>query len=79
MTASNERLTMVIAALNSPAPWSFTLQSQSRLCEVIMSKDVRLAVARNLARIYADVLKEPLPPVLAELLSRLEAQEAARC
>jgi hypothetical protein len=44
-----------------------------------MSKDVRLAVARNLARIYADVLKEPLPPVLAELLNRLEAQEAARC
>ncbi len=43
-----------------------------------MSKDVRLAVARNLARIYADVLREPLPPVLAELLNRLEAQQAIR-
>ncbi len=43
-----------------------------------MNKDVRLAVARNLARIYADVLKEPLPPILAELLNRLEAEEAAR-
>ncbi len=40
-----------------------------------MSKDVRLAVARSLARIYADVLTEPLPPVLAELLNRLEAQQ----
>ena len=70
---------MLSAALNSPVPWLFTLQSHSGLCEVIMSKDVRLAVARNLARIYADVLKQPLPPVLAELLNRLEAQEAARC
>jgi hypothetical protein len=43
-----------------------------------MSKDVRLAVARNLARIYAGVLREPLPPVLAELLSRLGGQEAVR-
>jgi hypothetical protein len=43
-----------------------------------MSKDVRLAVARNLARIYADVLKEPLPPILAELLNRLEAHEISR-
>ncbi len=43
-----------------------------------MSKDVRLAVARNLARIYADVLREPLPPVLAELLHRLEAQKIVR-
>jgi hypothetical protein len=43
-----------------------------------MNKDVRLAVARNLARIYADVLKEPLPPILAELLNRLEVQEVAR-
>ena len=43
-----------------------------------MSKDVRLAVARNLARIYADVLKEPLPSVLTEFLNRLEAHEAAR-
>lgn len=43
-----------------------------------MNKDVRLAVARNLARIYADVLKEPLPLVLTALLNRLEVQEVAR-
>ena len=41
-----------------------------------MSRDARLAVARNLARIYADVAEGAFPPVLAELLSRLKAQEA---
>ncbi len=69
---------MVIAVPNSPVPWSFILQSPSELSKAAMSKDVRLAVARNLARIYADVLREPLPPVLTELLNRLEAQEAVR-
>ena len=78
VTSSNECLTMLIVALNSPAPWPFILQSYLRLCEVIMSKDARLAIARNLVRIYADVLKEPLPPVLTELLNRLEACESAR-
>ena len=41
-----------------------------------MSKDTRLEVARNLVRIYADVLREPLPAALLELLKRLEAQDA---
>lgn len=31
-----------------------------------------LAIARNLARIYRDVLEEPLPPALEHLLARLE-------
>jgi hypothetical protein len=44
----------------------------------VMSRDTRLEVARNLARIYADVLGEPLPAPLLELLKRLEAQEASR-
>jgi hypothetical protein len=39
-----------------------------------MSRDARLALARNLARIYAHVLKEP-SSVLAELLSHLETQK----
>ena len=43
-----------------------------------MGRDTRLEVARNLARIYADVLREPLPANLLELLKRLEAQEASR-
>ena len=43
-----------------------------------MSRDTRLEIARNLARIYADVLGEPLPAPLLELLKRLEAQEASR-
>ncbi len=39
-----------------------------------MSRDTQLEVTRNLARIYADVLREPLPAALLELLKRLEAQ-----
>jgi hypothetical protein len=31
-----------------------------------------LMIARNLARLYADVLEEPLPPDLARLIGRLE-------
>jgi hypothetical protein len=31
-----------------------------------------LTIARNLARIYADVLEEPLPRELAILIARLE-------
>ncbi len=49
-----------------------------RTSEGVASRDTRLAVARSLARIYADVLREPLPPVLVELLNRLEAREAVR-
>jgi hypothetical protein len=43
-----------------------------------MGRDTQLEVTRNLARIYADVLREPLPAALLELLKRLEAQEAVR-
>ena len=37
----------------------------------------RLAIARNLARIYTQVLEVPLPPDLADLLEALEARELA--
>lgn len=37
-----------------------------------MDRQVRLAIARNLARIYADVLEEPLPRSLQHLLQKLE-------
>ncbi|HEX2553727.1 MAG TPA: hypothetical protein VHL98_08500 [Microvirga sp.] len=37
-----------------------------------MTDDPRLSVARNLARIYRDVLGEPVPAPLAELLKRLQ-------
>ncbi len=33
---------------------------------------VRLAAVRNLARLYRDVLHEPLPPALHHLVERLE-------
>jgi hypothetical protein len=36
-----------------------------------------LMIARNLARLYADVLEEPLPPDLARLIGRLEERLAA--
>ena len=37
-----------------------------------MSADPRLAIIRNLLRIYRDVLEEPAPADLVELLERLE-------
>ncbi len=37
-----------------------------------MSADPRLAIARNLLRIYMEVLEEPAPADLMELLERLE-------
>ena len=37
-----------------------------------MSMDLRLAVLLNLVRIYRDVLDEPAPASLRELLERLE-------
>jgi anti-sigma factor NepR-like protein len=40
-----------------------------------MTQDPRLAVARNLVRIYRDVLEEPIPMALVTLLARLEADE----
>ena len=36
----------------------------------------RIAVARNLMRVYDEVLGEPLPEELAALVERLEAREA---
>jgi hypothetical protein len=38
----------------------------------------RLAIARNLARIYTQVLEEPLPPDLADLLEALESREKSQ-
>ncbi len=40
-----------------------------------MRKDTRIAIAQNLVRIYREVLEEPVPPHLLDLLARLEAQE----
>jgi hypothetical protein len=37
-----------------------------------MSADPRLAIVRNLLRIYREVLGEPAPADLTELLERLE-------
>lgn len=39
-----------------------------------IDRHVRLAIVRNLARIYEDVLREPLPGSLKNLLERLEGQ-----
>jgi hypothetical protein len=36
---------------------------------------VRLAIARNLARIYADVLNDPLPDDLRRLIERWETRQ----
>jgi hypothetical protein len=38
----------------------------------------RLAIARDLARIYADVLHDPLPPSLVRLIERMESQTPSR-
>ena len=40
-----------------------------------MSKDSRIAIAQNLIRIYRQVLEEPVPAELLDLVRRLEAQE----
>ncbi len=40
-----------------------------------MSTDPRLAVVRNLIRIYRDVLEEPAPAALTDLLRRLELHD----
>jgi hypothetical protein len=39
-----------------------------------IDRHVRLAIARNLARIYEDVLREPLPGSLRNLLDKLEGR-----
>ena len=40
--------------------------------EQLIDNRFRLAVAKDLARIYADVLHDPIPPDLQKLLRRLE-------
>jgi len=39
------------------------------------SSNVRLAIARNLARIYADVLHDPLPENLRYLIEKWESRD----
>ena len=41
-----------------------------------MHRDARIAIAQNLVRIYRHVLEQPVPPLLLDLLNRLQAQEA---
>ena len=43
-----------------------------------MSKDTRLAIAQNLVRIYRQVLDEPAPPHLIDLVKRLAAGDDKR-
>jgi hypothetical protein len=43
-----------------------------------MSADPRLTIVRNLLRIYEDVLQEPAPADLLELLERLEQGSGSR-
>lgn len=40
-----------------------------------MSKDSRIAIAQNLIRIYRQVLEEPVPAELLDLVRRLEAEQ----
>jgi hypothetical protein len=40
-----------------------------------MRTDNRIALAQNLVRIYREVLEEPVPLHLLDLLSHLEAQD----
>jgi hypothetical protein len=48
----------------------------SALSVIVMSTNPRLELARNLVRLYREVLEQPIPAELAALLERLEAQEA---
>ncbi len=43
-----------------------------------MRHDTRIAIAQNLARIYREVLEQPVPQQLLELVTRLEAQQRGR-
>jgi len=43
----------------------------------LADRALQLAVARGLARIYADVLRDPLPPDLLRLIERLESRLAS--
>ena len=42
--------------------------------EELLGCEYRLAIARNLRRLYTDVLDEPIPTDLRDLIARLEAQ-----
>ena len=53
-------------------------QSIPVLSVTVMSVSPRLELARNLVRLYREVLEEPVPAELVSLLERLEAQQGAR-
>ncbi len=40
-----------------------------------MAKSTKLVIAENLVRVYRQVLEEPVPPRLLDLVRRLAAQE----
>jgi hypothetical protein len=40
-----------------------------------MTKSTKLVIAENLVRVYRQVLEEPVPPQLLDLVRRLTAQE----
>ena len=42
--------------------------------EELLGCEYRLAIARNLLRLYTEVLDEPIPADLRDLIARLEAQ-----
>ena len=44
----------------------------------LVGRSLQLAVARDLARIYADVLHDPVPPDLRRLIEGLEHQTTHR-
>ena len=41
-----------------------------------MTKSTKLVIAENLVRVYRQVLEEPVPPQLLDLVRRLTAQES---
>jgi hypothetical protein len=45
------------------------------LSVTVININPRLELARNLVRLYREVLEQPIPAELAALLERLEAQE----
>jgi hypothetical protein len=62
----------------SNAPTSSILSEQAdRL--VSIERGYQLGIARSIARIYADVLNEPVPADIARLVARLDpGQEASK-
>ncbi len=48
------------------------------LSVTVMSASLRLELARNLVRLYREVLEQPVPAELVTLLKRLEAQQGVR-